>query len=149
MSNAATLLVVRSTAGLCGLPVEHVVEILRPLPTQSLGQAPHVVLGLTRLRGEAVPVLDLDRVLGVQSDTPSRRYVSLRVGASLVLLAVQEVLDLRAVDRDAMASMPPMLAQGAPAVDAIASLDSGLLLVLKAAKFLPEPAWRESMGSPA
>jgi purine-binding chemotaxis protein CheW len=145
----ASLLILQSSAGICGVPVEHVVETLRPLPTQAIGNAPPFVLGLTRLRGEAVPVLDLNRLLGSDADTPATRFISLRVGDRHVALAVEALLDLRVVERSALSALPPLLSQGSPAVESIAAMDSGLLLVLACAKWIPQESWQLGQGEAA
>lgn len=136
-----SVLLLRSGGRFCGLPVEHVVETMRPLPTESLGEAPSFVRGLARIRGEAVPVLDLNRLLGGSEDTVAGRYLSLRVGARRVALAVEELLELRVLDRDLLSSLPPLLSAGAAAVQAVGALDSSLLLVLQAAKLIPDGDW--------
>jgi hypothetical protein len=38
---------------LCALPIEHVIEIMRPLPVEQIAGAPHYVRGLSIIRGVA------------------------------------------------------------------------------------------------
>ena len=134
---STSVLVVSSRSRYCGLPVDHVVETFRPLPTEPLGQAPAFVRGMAQVRGEPVPVVDLAQLLGDGSVGEVTRYVSLRVGERKVALAVGAVLSLREIAPAAMRALPPLLAEGAPAVEALASLDAGLCLVLRAARLLP------------
>jgi purine-binding chemotaxis protein CheW len=139
LNSNAKFLVVRSAAGQrCGLPVELVLEAFRPLPVEPLGQAPAFVRGLVRSRGEAVPLVDLDALLGGAAGEAGR-YVSLRVQGRRVLLAVAAVEGLRPLEEEA-AGLPPLLAEGAPAVEALAALDQGLLLLLRGARLLPPEA---------
>ncbi len=137
MTEKRAVLVVRAGGHDCGLPVEHVVETFRPLPVDPLGEAPFFVLGLARVRGEATPVLDLARLLNANAEAPFLRYVSLRVEGRRVALAVESVGGLRELDPEQLGSLPPLLSQAAPAVEALGVLDQGLLLVLRAAKLLP------------
>jgi len=51
----------------CALPVEHVVEIMRPLPIRHLEDVPPFVLGVALVRGAPAPVVDVARLLGVDS----------------------------------------------------------------------------------
>ena len=44
---------------LAALPLEHVVETMRPLPVEPLGDAPRFILGLSIVRGEPIPVVDV------------------------------------------------------------------------------------------
>lgn len=143
-SELAPLLLVRSGARLCAFPVRHVVETMRPLPVEPAGQAPAAfILGLTVIRGAPVPVVKLAALLGDGDSPAASRYVTLRVGERRVALAVEEVLDLRELDASAFEEMPPLLREGAGgAVEAVGALDSQLLLVLRAARLIPEEVWQ-------
>lgn len=65
-------------------PVEQVQEILDMQPVARLPQAPANVLGMTDVRGEGVPVLDLRLTLGMPpaTDTENTRIVVLKVDAA-------------------------------------------------------------------
>lgn len=66
-------------------PVEKVQEILEMRPVARLPQAPVNLLGMTDVRGEGIPVLDLRLTLGLSEveDTENTRIVVLNVnGAS-------------------------------------------------------------------
>jgi len=134
LSKLTSVLLFRSGEHYCCLPVEHVVETFRPLPTQRLGDAPPFVKGLARLRGEAVPVLDFNRLLGDSKDTVATRYISLRLGDRRAILAVEEVLELRDLDQESMKQMPPLLADGSDTIASIGILDHRLLLLLQTAR---------------
>jgi purine-binding chemotaxis protein CheW len=110
--------------------------------------APAFILGLARIRGAAVPVVDLARVLeygGSGDDShlertliPASRFVSLRVEGRCVALAVQEVLGVRTPDASRWETLPPLLAQSQSAAQAIGTLDSAFFLVLESARLIPE-----------
>ncbi|HXB96854.1 MAG TPA: chemotaxis protein CheW [bacterium] len=121
----------------CGLPLDSVLEIFRPLPVQALGSAPDFVLGLARVRGEAVPVVHLGRLLGLAGRSEPGRFVRLSVGERRVVLAVDGVLGLRELPGDAAGSLPPQLDRGLASVESLGALDRSLFLVLGAAKLLP------------
>ncbi|RPI22189.1 MAG: chemotaxis protein CheW [Acidobacteria bacterium] len=131
----------------CALPLRHVLETMRPLPIQPLACAPDFVLGLSVIRGEPVPVVDLASLLQIPSDPPSR-FVVVRAGDRRVALAVELIAGTRAVTPQSLSSVPPLLA-GAPAVSvaAIGSLDKQLLLVLETACLIPDEVWASLAGS--
>jgi purine-binding chemotaxis protein CheW len=144
-----SLLVCRVRARLCAVPLEHVVETLRPLPIEPLGDQPAFVLGLTRLRGDATPVVDLGVLLGL-GDTIPHRFISLRAGSRHVALAVEEVLGVREIQHSALSQLPPLLREAnADFVTSLATVDTEFLLVLNAARIFPSTTLPGSAGSGA
>jgi purine-binding chemotaxis protein CheW len=131
---------VRAGVHHCGLPLPQVVEVCRALPLQAWGNAPPYVLGLARVRGEAVPVVDLRLVLGGQPLPAAARFVSLRVDQRRIALAVDEVLGLGSPEASTLSPVPPLLAPDNPAVDSLSALDPSLLLLLRAARLFPIPS---------
>lgn len=123
---------------ICALPLANVIETMRPLPTERISGAPDFVLGLSIVRGAPAPVVDSGRLLtGVP--VAAARFVILRVGARRVALAVESVLGVGAVDRDSLADLPPLLhGSDAEVATAVGALDSELLLVLAAARMVPD-----------
>jgi purine-binding chemotaxis protein CheW len=86
-------LIFRAGTMLCALPLGAIVEIMRPLPIQPLAGSPHYVRGVSVVRGVAVPVLDLGRLLG-DFDTAAERFITTRTGG---VLAIGAVLGVRGV----------------------------------------------------
>ncbi|MDR7276250.1 chemotaxis protein CheW [Catenuloplanes atrovinosus] len=87
-------LIFRVGTMLCALPLGEVVELMRPLPIQPLAGSPHYVRGVSVVRGTAVPVLDLGRLLG-DFDTAAERFISTKAGGVLAIGAVVGVRDVR------------------------------------------------------
>lgn len=138
----ARVLLCRVGARLCALPLEHVVETMRPLPVESLPGAPPFVRGLSMVRGVAVPVVDVGAVLGTGDVPKPTRFVSVRAGHGHVVLAVEEVLGVRDLPEASLRDLPPLLGDaGAGVVSAIGALDSAFLVVVQAARIVPEAAW--------
>jgi purine-binding chemotaxis protein CheW len=83
-------------------------------------------------------VVDLRVLLGHPRERSSvSRFVSLRVEQRRIALAVDEVLGLQELadsDREALA---PLLEAGNPVVEALASLDQALVLLLRSARLMP------------
>lgn len=136
------MLLVRSRARICAIPLAHVSETLRCLPVQPVPSGPPFVLGVSILRGEPVPVVDLGRLLGLSEVPDLRRLVSLRVGERRVALAVEEVLKVVAESGMDRHDLPPLLrgtAEGT--VRSIGVLDHQFLTVLEAARLVPVEVW--------
>jgi purine-binding chemotaxis protein CheW len=124
------------------LPLDHVVETMRPLPIESLPGAPPFVRGVSMLRGVPVPVVDAGALLGTADGAQPTRFVSMRAGPRRVVLAVEEVLGVRDLPAAALQDLPPLLgAAGAGVISAIGALDAAFLLVVEAARIVPEATW--------
>jgi purine-binding chemotaxis protein CheW len=136
------VLVVRAGETNCALRIEDIIEQMRPLPVEPLVGAPPFVLGVALIRGSPLPVVDLRLLLHPKRPVaPAGRFVTLRVADHSLALAVDQVLDARALDAG-FVSLPPLL-QDAALIAALGVIDDGLLVVLRAARLLPE----EFLGS--
>jgi purine-binding chemotaxis protein CheW len=132
----------------CALPLEHVVETMRPLPIQPLLGAPSHVLGAALIRGNPVPVIDLPHMLNGKASEPER-FVTIRVGTRLVALAVSGVVGIRPVPPEMRRELPPLFrSTGFEGMRAIGVMDAELLVVLEAARMVPEATW-DSLGTGA
>ena len=138
------MLLCRAGSTVCGLRIGSVVETLRPLPIELISGMPEFVSGLSIVRGTPVPVVDLARLLGDESETRPARFVVVKTHGGRVALAVSEVTGIRTLDAKSIGALPPLL-RGARAdlVSAIGSLDAELLLVLEGGRVLPDSAWSE------
>lgn len=134
-------LLFRVQARLCALPAAQVVETMRPLPVKSFAGAPTAVKGVAIIRGVPIPVVELAALLGGAANLPAR-FVTVRSGAGHIALAVDSVLGLSYIPTTALQALPKLLgAMDNSVVSAIGTLDTELLLVLNAARLLPEDAW--------
>jgi purine-binding chemotaxis protein CheW len=139
---ASLALFCRVRERLCALPVAHVVETMRPLAIEPLAAMPAFVRGLARIRGAAVPVVDAGALLGARDEARFTRFVTVRAGERRVALAVEEVLGVRELAAAALQDLPPLLREAGEAlVAAVGSLDTGLLVVLHAARIVPSTLW--------
>lgn len=107
---------------------------MRRLPVEPLPGMPAFVLGIAVIRGEPTPVIDTGVLVG-SPGLAMKRFVTLRVGQRRVALAVDEVLEVRAlpISRE----LPPLVAT-ADLVTALVTLDRELVVVLDAARVLDE-----------
>jgi purine-binding chemotaxis protein CheW len=135
-------LLCRSDLRLCALPLQHVRETMRALPLAAVPDMPPFVLGVSLIRGMAVPVLDLARLIAGGGAAPGKRYVTLDLGGRQVALAVDEVVGVRSLASAALTDMPPLLhAAEAGTVAALTTLDAELLVVLAATQLVPDALW--------
>jgi purine-binding chemotaxis protein CheW len=65
LAQGARCISVQVSGSLYGLPVEDVQEVMSPHALTRVFHAPPALAGVTSLRGEVLPVLDLGRLLGV------------------------------------------------------------------------------------
>ncbi|HEX2657301.1 MAG TPA: chemotaxis protein CheW [Polyangia bacterium] len=140
----APALICRVRDRLCALPLEHVVETMRPLPIETLASMPRFLRGLARARGNPLPVVDLGALLGGDTAARPTRFVMVRVDERRVLLAVEEVLGVRDLSLAAVHGLPPLLGAGEggqSAVTSVGTLDAALLLVLQTARLVPASTW--------
>jgi purine-binding chemotaxis protein CheW len=135
-------LLVRSGPHICALSLADVVETMRPRPVEPLAGAPEVVRGLSLIRGAPVPIVDLAKLLGDGEGSVPTRFVTVRTGQRNVALSVDAVLGIRDIALAMQSDLPPLLRDARrEIVAAVSILDTELLLVLKAAKLLPEEVW--------
>ncbi len=142
-TNAAIkTLVVRAQAYLCALPLELVIEAMRPLPIEPLAGVPAFVRGMSIIRGEPTPVIDLALLLGAPREMPWR-FVTIRVAGKQAALSVGAVAGIFELDPRDMERLPPML-RGASTefVESIRILDEQFLFALRSGWELPPEVWQ-------
>ena len=122
----------------CALPLEAVIETMRPLPVEAVSGMPRFVLGISIIRGGPVVVVDAGLLLGHRASTAGRA-VTVRAASRTIALLVDAVIGVRTLTARSVAELPPLLDKAAgDAVAAIAALDNELLLVLRAARLVPD-----------
>ncbi|MEJ0097145.1 MAG: chemotaxis protein CheW [Bauldia sp.] len=131
-------LICRLRTCLCSLPLESVVETLRPLPIEPVVGAPDFVLGLSIIRGAPIPVVDVSRLLSGRSSPPARLVV-VKAGERRVAMAVDGIIGIRPIAADQLRDLPPLLRDaGADVVSAVGTLDAEFFMVLRASRILPD-----------
>lgn len=137
MENQQLMLLFRARYRLCAIPAEQVVETMRPLPIEPLAVGSNAVLGLCRIRGASVPVVDAGALLNSAGEARAARFIILRVEDRTVALAVESVTGTRMVPSHALQDLPPLLGEAsATLIGAIGAMDGAFLLVLRAARIL-------------
>jgi purine-binding chemotaxis protein CheW len=142
LATSDAFLVCRSGTRLCALPLENVVETMRPLPVNPIPTMPPFLMGVAIIRGAVSPVVNVARLVDDTSDTLPTRFVTLKLGTHTVAFAVDDVLGIRALNADLVEGIPLLLhAVENSNVAAITVLDAELLLVLQSARVIPEDVW--------
>ena len=137
------VLIVRIGARVCAIPLHDVVETMRPLPIEPVAGTPGFVRGVSVIRGAPTPVVDLRAVLedGEGSATYGR-FVTLKLGERRVAIGVDGVAGVRNLDSAQLGELPPLLRDvAADLIESIGTRDAQLLVVLRAARLVPEAVW--------
>ncbi len=130
------------------LAVEDVVETLRPLPVSPLAGTPPFVAGAAVVRGEPVPVVALGAFLGDGAPPPPWRFVVVRCGGRRAVLAVEAVVGVSELPPDGAGVAPLLASAAAGTIEALSTSDGELLAVLRAARVVPDAAWRALDATP-
>jgi purine-binding chemotaxis protein CheW len=139
----ASFLVAKARSRFAAVRIEDAREVMRPLPVEPLSGTPPFLLGLSVIRGAPVPVVDLGALVGSPEPRETSRYLTVEAGARRVALALEAVLGVRELDATTFDRLPPLRADArADAIASVAALDRRLLLVLEAARLIPEELWR-------
>lgn len=80
------------------IPVGHVISIEKPENITSIPQLPDYVLGITKVRGELVPIIDFANILyGRQESTEDKKLIVLKsevLSLGIVVHEAKEILDI-------------------------------------------------------
>jgi purine-binding chemotaxis protein CheW len=127
----------------CAIPLGHVTETMRPLSIEPVAGTPGFVRGVSVIRGAPVPVVDLKALLENGENSASYgRFVTVNLGERRVAIAVDGVVGLRKLDSAQLGELPPLLRDvSAEVIHAIGTLDAQLLVVLRAARLVPDEVW--------
>ena len=115
---------------------------MRSLPIGPLAGVPPFVRGVSIIRGDAVPVVELGSVLGVPVPGVCTRFVLIRGGIGKIALAVESLLGVRVLNNSVCNDLPPLASNAcSEIIAAIGALDRQLLLVLQAGSIVPHEVW--------
>jgi purine-binding chemotaxis protein CheW len=127
-------------------------ETMRPLSVSAVAGMPSFVAGLAVVRGVPTVVVDAGALLASAGAPAWTRFVALRSTAGPVVLAVEAVVGVRALDVASLRALPPLLGLAhTETVAAIGVRDRELLVLLDAARVVPDAVWTalERVGAPA
>ena len=138
---AAMTLVLRAGPLLCALPLDEIIETMRPLAIEPLAGTPAFVRGISVVRGVPCPVIDLARLLGGH-DAPLSRFVAVRTDRGPVAFATGEVLGIRPADTATTPQGAALPAGAATAlVAAVRTFERQPLFVLQPMRVAADLIW--------
>jgi purine-binding chemotaxis protein CheW len=141
-SNANRILVVGVHTHVCALPLMQVIETMRPLPVEPIAGVPSFVRGVSIIRGVPTPVVDLGALVGMPGGVAGR-FVTLRVDERQVALSVDTVLGVHHLDSSTIQKLPPLFQKvSKDVIEAMGTLDTQLLVVLRQGWALPDEVWK-------
>lgn len=142
-SQISPVFVVMAGAHTCAFPLLHVAETMRPLPIKPVAGTPDFVLGVSIIRGTPTPVVDLHALLdNSQKSSSFGRFVTLKLDDRRVVIGVDTIVGLRSLDSGQLGALPPLLGDAsAELIASFGTLDAQLLLVLRAARLVPDEFW--------
>jgi purine-binding chemotaxis protein CheW len=115
---------------------------MRPLPSSPIAGTPAFVQGVAIVRGDPVPVVDLGAFVGAAGAAErASRWVTVRAGPRTAALAVTAVLGVAALDPRDGRSEPLVQDACAGAITSLRARADDLLVVLDAARIVPDAAW--------
>jgi purine-binding chemotaxis protein CheW len=143
VAETSPLFVVMVGARACAFPLQHVAETMRPLPIKSVAGTPSFVRGVSVIRGTPTPVVDLKALLeNSENSTSYGRFVSLKLEDRRVVIGVDSVVGLKHLDSAQLGELPPLLRDvNVGLIESFGTRDSELLLVLRAARIVPDEVW--------
>jgi purine-binding chemotaxis protein CheW len=134
-------LMFRADPHLCALGVEHVSEVMRPLPVRRLAGTQAFVCGVSVIRGVPVPVISIALLLGGNDDGVSR-FVTVKGARGPAALAVGAVLGVREIPAAVEQDLSSLFAMAGP-VSGMACVGTDVVLFLHHARVVPDQVWAE------
>lgn len=125
---------VRAGALRCALPLAMVREVMRRQPLARAENLAPGVLGVSVVRGEAVPVVSLGSLLEQPPEAESR-FVVVRTPGKDCVLAVSAVESIVRIEPDRWQQMPKLLRRLSFAEE-IAAADQDLIVTLDTARLI-------------
>lgn len=127
----------RAASHTCALPLESVVETMRPLPLEAFPKAPPFVAGMAIVRGMPTPVVSMRALMG-EAASAFGRFVTVRINGRPVALAFDEVVGIHRLPDTTARELPPLLKNVAgETITEVSVRDSDLLLFLEASRIFP------------
>lgn len=143
IENATTFeeqwLICRTGRRIMALPLASVIETMRPLPVETIAQAPALVRGLSIVRGVPIPIVVAARLFGEQETTGQNRWITIRVGARVIAFEVDHVIGLQRIPKSAGYALPLLMREAdADVISAVGALDSELVVFLESTRIMPD-----------
>ncbi|MGI6450309.1 MAG: chemotaxis protein CheW [Desulfitobacteriia bacterium] len=117
-----------------GIPIDDVQEITRLEKIYPLPQAPLEIQGLIRIRGQAIPLINLNKKFAVQQVKEPEYAIIIEVKDRLVAFAVEEVKEVKTFE----AVAPPPMLVNSNLIRGLINLPEGIIILLEPQGILNE-----------
>ncbi len=137
-----------------GAPIDKVKEIVRVPEVTPVPDTPDFLKGVINLRGRLIPVVEISRLMKVESEgrRKSNRVLVLELNGSTIGVVVDSASEILKISEDSVEPRPGLVSSvGAAYVTGIGKLKDRLIVLLDLTKLLnPEEMKKiESMAAPA
>jgi len=116
-----------------GVPIEKVREIINFSRVTSVPRAPDFIEGIINLRGQIIPVIDINKRFGLEATkkTSVSRIIVTQIGNNITGIIVDEVNEVRAYSED-LFSAPPTVIKGRKNtyIESVIRLENGLMILI-------------------
>ena len=139
-----SFLLCRLNTSWCALEMQGLGEVMRPQPVDPIAGFPPFVEGVSIIRGEVTPVVDLTGLLCGQGGQfgALQRFVTIHSDGRQVALRVDEVAGIQVLEASIWQKLPALVEQvQGEHLTALASLGGELLLLLRRAQLLSPEQW--------
>lgn len=122
--------------------ITRVQEIIRLQPITPIPRAPDYVEGMTNLRGQVIPVIDLVKRLGLGQvqQTKSTRIIVAELPGQMVGMMVDNVISVAQLPKDSLEPPPPVvLSVDSEFIQSLTQYRERLLILLNLDKVLSRP----------
>ena len=123
-----------------GLGIQHVREIIQPVPVTVLPHAHPFIEGIIQLRGEVLPVIDLRKVTGNTdlNATKESKYIVAEFDGTTVVLDVTSVTQIQRINFTDIEPASDMYMGDKVPVSGVIKRDNGMTLLVDFEKVIAE-----------
>ena len=123
-----------------GLGIQHVREIIQPVPVTVLPHAHPFIEGIIQLRGEVLPVIDLRKVTGNTdlNSTKESKYIVAEFDGTTVVLDVTSVTQIHRINFTEIEPASDMYMGDKVPVSGVIKRNNGMTLIVDFEKVIAE-----------
>ncbi len=123
-----------------GLGIQHVREIIQPVPVTVLPHAHPYIGGIIQLRGEVLPVIDLKIVTGITDiiNGDESKYIVAEFDGTTVALDVTSVTQIQRINFSEIEPASDMYTGNKVPVSGVIKRDNGMILLVDFEKVIAE-----------
>lgn len=117
-----------------GIPIEKVREITRMTEVCPVPQAPEYIQGLIKIRGQAIPLVNLQKKFGIIPEKECEFALIVEIDGNLIGMAVEEVKEVK--DLENVSPPPPLIK--VPFISGIVNFSDRIILKISPESMLED-----------